>query len=101
MKISELIKKAHENSCNKGFHDKPMQLGTMLMLIVSELSEALEADRNCKHGLFVKDNFEDEIADVFIRLGDLCGYLGIDIEKQIEWKMKFNESRERLHGKRY
>lgn len=26
----------------------------------------------------IKDTFEDEIADVFIRLFDLCGYLGIE-----------------------
>ena len=29
---------------------------------------------------YIKDTFEDEIADVFIQLFDLCGYLGIEPE---------------------
>jgi NTP pyrophosphatase (non-canonical NTP hydrolase) len=49
----------------------------------------------------IKDTFEDEIADVFIRLGDMCGGLNIDIEKHIEAKMKYNKTREKLHGKKY
>ena len=47
------------------------------------------------------DTFEDELADTAIRLFDLCGGLGIDLEKQIEWKMSFNKTREKLHGKAY
>jgi NTP pyrophosphatase (non-canonical NTP hydrolase) len=93
------------------------------MLIVSELGEALEADRHGKEisqddmdylwsikdkPEFIhefkargKDTYTDEIADTFIRLFDLCGGQGIDIERQIELKMKFNEARERLNGKKY
>lgn len=48
-----------------------------------------------------KDTFEDEIADVFIRLGDLCEAENIDIEWQIKEKMKYNKTRERLHGKKF
>ena len=75
-------------------------IGELLMLIVSELGEALEAHRT---GYFacgiesikdipdgelnytkfyvknIKDTFEDELACVFIRIFDLCGYLKIDI----------------------
>ena len=87
------------------------------MLCVSELSEALEADRKDRRArtigviskgsfkedfeTYVKDTFEDEIADAIIRILDLCGYLHIDIEKHIRLKMKYNEMREKLHGKRY
>jgi NTP pyrophosphatase (non-canonical NTP hydrolase) len=46
MKINELIRKAHTCAIEKGFYEKPVELGTALMLITSELSEALEADRN-------------------------------------------------------
>jgi len=49
----------------------------------------------------VKDTFEDEIADVFIRLGDLVGYLNIDIEKHIKMKMQYNATRPKLHGKEF
>lgn len=122
MEIKELVEKSHSTAKEKGFWDKERNVGEMLMLIVSELGEALEAHRKEKHTTWnnfvgdalqsplhvkevfekdVKDTFEDEIADVFIRLGDLCGGLGIDIEKHIEVKMAYNTTREKLHGKKY
>ncbi len=70
-------------------------------LIMSECAEALEAMRKDNYGLEKKDSFEDEIADVYIRLSDLCGELDIDIEKQIMWKLNHNKSREKLHGKSF
>lgn len=48
-----------------------------------------------------KDTFQDEIADTFIRLFDLVGFLGFDIDKWIDAKLRYNKSREYLHGKRY
>lgn len=114
-----MSKKIHEKNVEKGFYDKSRELGTMLMLIVSELSEALEADRNGRHcdieevaashdisdpvvfKGFIKDSFEDELADVFIRMFDLCGFLGLDIQKYIDAKLKYNEQREHKHGKSY
>lgn len=49
----------------------------------------------------VKSTFEDEIADVAIRLFDLCGGLGIDLEKHIELKMMYNSMRGYKHGKQF
>ena len=49
----------------------------------------------------IKDSFEDEIADTFLRLFDLCGALNIDIESHIKLKLAYNESREYKHGKKY
>jgi NTP pyrophosphatase (non-canonical NTP hydrolase) len=95
-----------------------------IAIIHSELSGAMEADRinrrvsadvnllkaeinlnNIKWCNFfeyiVKNSIEDELADVIIRTLDLCGYLGIDIEKHIELKMKYNEQREYKHRKNY
>ena len=40
-------------------------------------------------------------ADNMIRILDLCGARSIDIEKHIEMKMKYNQTRERMHGKKY
>lgn len=45
MNIQEISKQIHENAKAKGFWDKERNLGEMLMLIVSEVSEAMEADR--------------------------------------------------------
>jgi len=94
------------------------------MLIVSELGEALEAHRcgkMCNDDIFIfsigwleegifpeidyenniKGTFEEEIADTFIRLADLCGYLKIDIEKHIKAKLEYNKTRPEKHGKKY
>ena len=75
-------------------------------LIMSECGEALEAMRKPNYevngyGIGIKDSFADEIADTIIRLLDLCGELGIDIDAQMEWKMNYNKSREAKHGKEF
>jgi len=70
--------------------------GELLMLIVSELGEALEGLRKGD-----RKNFEEEIADTFIRLGDLCGGRDIDIEKIILKKMAKNKKRPYKHNKRF
>jgi NTP pyrophosphatase (non-canonical NTP hydrolase) len=129
MQISDLIKRAHDASIKKGFYPEgeKRNIGEILMLIVSELGEALEADRKFHHiniklwdqvhvydldpstnpqfafdfETHVKDTFEDEIADAVIRIGDLCGYLGIDLESHIIAKMQYNETRPAKHGKAY
>lgn len=119
--LNELARQFHERSKAKGFWDEERETGTLLMLIVSELSEALEADRKNKHANMpffnfdvdtgdsfedafkknIKDTFEDEIADVAIRLLDLIGKMGIDIEKHISLKMQYNATRPYKHGKAY
>ena len=115
--MNELAKKIHENAIRHGFYDNKRETGTLLMLCVSELSEALEAGRKGKHALFVdaisednfkedfemcvKDSFEDELADAIIRILDLCGYYNIDIDEHIRLKMKYNEMRQHMHGKSY
>lgn len=106
--------KEEAGSCDLYFYDR--NISEMLMLIVSELGEAQEALRKNKRadmrgGInemlpqvfedYIKDTFEDELADVFIRLGDLCGYLNIDIEKHIKAKMEYNKGRPRKHGKKF
>lgn len=122
--INEISKKQHELAKSKGFYDAPIELGTLLMLITSELGEALEADRKGYYAkmedfekffnsdiskqikidafkTYIKDSFEDEIADTFIRLFDICGYMGIDIDKHIQYKMWYNTTRPYKHNKRY
>jgi len=95
------IRECHEASRAKGFWDRERNVGEALMLVVSELGEAIEAHRRGHFGIGRKDTFEDEIADSVIRLFDLSGGLGIDLEKQIKWKIAFNKKREIRHGKSY
>lgn len=116
--INDLCKLAHDSAVSKGFYERERNLPELLMLVVSELAEAMEADRHskwCKHWngidsppfikeefeVFIKDTVEDEIADAFIRLFDLCGFYGIDIEAHIKAKMAYNATRPSKHGKKY
>jgi len=96
MELKEFCKKAHEIAVEKGFWEDERQVPELLMLIVTELGEACEADRKGD-----EDNFKEEIADTFIRLGDMCAARAIDIEEEIKKKMEYNKTRPKKHGKKY
>lgn len=91
--INKLCKQAYETAKSKGWHDTPRETGTILALIHSEVSEALEADRKGN-----QEGFVEELADVCIRVFDLAGLMNIDLEKAILDKMEFNRSRPMMHG---
>lgn len=126
MGIIELSKQIHDNARDKGFWDKDRNVGEMLMLIVSEASEAMEADRIGKYSdwllgdppiiqvdqlddaefkrLFesqVKGTMEDELADVVIRCMDFMYARNADLEWHIKAKMRYNKMRPHMHGKKY
>ena len=42
-----------------------------------------------------------ELADAVIRIADLCGHMGIDLEAAIAMKMDYNETRPFKHGKKF
>ncbi len=92
--MNKLAKKIAKWREEKGFITTWENMPEKLMLVVTELSEAMEAYR---HG--DKENFSEEISDSFIRLYDICGSLDIDIEKGIKEKMGVNEKRPFRHGK--
>ncbi len=92
--LNEWSTHCHRIAKEKGFWDKERNVGEALMLIVTELAEAMEAHRKQD-----QPNFKEELADVFIRLFDLCGGLGIDIEKEIVLKSEHNKNRPYKHGK--
>ena len=124
--IKELAKAIHANAKQKGFYEEPKNIAEILCLIHSEVSEALEAlrknkfidkknkvdsdfllkelninDWNEHFNHHIKDTFEDEMADVIIRVLDLCEYMKIDIEWHINAKMRNNELRPYKHNKRF
>ena len=122
MNINDTAKAIHSINIEKGFWEKPRNKGELLMLVVSELAEALEADRKNRYSTntiseiaaladdedfkleftsHIKDTFEDEIADAVIRLFDMSAGLGIDLEKHIKAKLRYNASRPKMHGKKY
>lgn len=183
MDLNKLRDQAYKSACEHGFHDETYSVNHYLCLIISELMEAVEADRIRDHAdmdaykknegritfeenfvRHIKNTVEDELADACIRILDmfgatenfrnvdlnkaikdtalkvedgfnhyrlftekiyslvhdicasrfiadhirtlqrisvLAGSLGIDIERHIELKMQYNQSRPRLHGKKY
>ncbi len=92
--LNELSRICHSIAVEKGFWDKERNIGEALMLIVTELAEAMEAHRTNDQA-----NFKEELADTFIRLLDLCGGLKIDIEEEIAKKSERNKNRPYRHGK--
>jgi len=92
----DYVKECHYNAQVKGFYDEPLPFPAQIMLIVTELAEAVEADRNGDWYAL-----REELADVAIRLFDLCGYLSIDLDAEVRRKMDINAGRPRKHGKEY
>ena len=92
--LNELAQLCHSIAVEKGFWEKERNIGEALMLIVTELAEAMEAHRHQDDA-----NFKEELADTFIRLLDLCGGLKIDMENEIYIKSMKNKNRPHKHGK--
>lgn len=187
MDLNKLRDEIHANAVAKGFWDEQLSDQHCLMLVITELSEAVEADRAGKqpnimqfengisypksdfrkvYDYCIKGTVAEELADAAIRLLDLAGargisfdddvlsktsievfaydycgksftesilhiisfisdkifsirfssfapgilllamlgfakHLNIDLIWHIEQKMKYNQNRERLHGKKY
>lgn len=184
--LNQLRNRAYKCACEHGFHDEELNDEHLFCLIISELMEAVEADRkgrlgrNCRSRFeleynrypalveeskrfasafekHIKDTVPDELADAVIRLLDWYGtrsividnadfddkvieeysrtytnknftksvfnitqyiidrspgiailkifgfakHLNIDLFWHIEQKMKYNELRPKLHGKKY
>jgi hypothetical protein len=71
-------------------------VGEVLMLIVSEVAEAMEADRKglMDDKLPHRSGLEVELADAVIRIFDLSAAKGFDIGEAIMEKILYNMSRE-------
>jgi NTP pyrophosphatase (non-canonical NTP hydrolase) len=91
--------------------DNPLAFSNKLMLTVSELSEAMEADRKglMDDKLPHMDGRVVELADALIRIFDLAGAYNMPLGKAFEEKLEYNagrhdhklENRLALGGKTY
>jgi NTP pyrophosphatase (non-canonical NTP hydrolase) len=106
MTINELMIDSHENAVLKGWWDGGARnFGELLMLMVGELSEAMEEYRtNGLDGemIYYKDGKPEgiavEFADVLIRMVDTCAAYNIPIEEALKIKSEFNKTRSYRHG---
>lgn len=108
MNLNELRDKAYRNAVTHGFHDEELSNEHCLCLVISELMEAVKADRKGRFAkvpvdkkgtifdertfhyqnkyfaenfeTYIKDCVEDELADACIRLLDLAGLRNISID---------------------
>lgn len=106
--LTTLINRLFEAQVAKGFHEGKLNIDQKLMLIVGEVAEAHEELRSNDdpHHVYYRDDgkpegFAFELADVFIRLCDLAGALGIDLASAVREKHEFNQTRPHKHGRLY
>ena len=143
--LNELRDRAYKTACEHGFHDKELSNEHLLCLVISELMEAVEADRKGKRAdresfkssyedeephddvnfkycfeKYIKDTISDELSDAVIKeiidrkysleeqvnyvitqVFALANILGVDLLWHINQKMRYNELRPMLNGKRY
>lgn len=96
--------RVYQNAVNHGWHEEKKSIEHWLCMVISELMEAVEADRNRKYAYesiinkkirplletkddswkfhfeeYVKNTVEDELADVCIRLLDFAGVMNADL----------------------
>lgn len=99
----EWIKQAYETAKEHGFHDVEVSKEHLLMLVICEVGEAIEADRKdaiseddlfkvhimdfgnegrtyqMSYRRYIKGSVSEEMADICIRLFDMAGLYGWDV----------------------
>lgn len=103
--FTAMVQDVHHTACDKGFWDGPQRnFGEAIALMHSELSEALDADRNGNppdDKIPEFDGVTAELADTVIRIMDWVGATKQPLAEAIVAKARMNKTRAPKHGKRY
>lgn len=101
MDLEKLKNEAFETAKAHGWHDEELPDEIYLMLIITEIAEAVQADRTGDHAdrrsfdiqtlqgedfnsafeVHIKNSIEDEISDIVIRCLDLAGLHDYDLSR--------------------
>ena len=106
--FDELAIDLHKVAVEKGFWPEPdavddIFIAKQLMMIVSEVTEVMEAIRKDKG----EEEITKEFADIIIRTLDLyagvveAGYTKLSLDNALLEKVEFNKSRPEKHGVRF
>jgi len=104
--LDELAEQIHFTAVEKGFWPEGVDdifIAKQCMMIVSEVTETMEAIRKDKGSL----ETVEEIADILIRTLDLWkgmqdnGYVNHSLDYAMEQKTAYNKTREQKHGVRF
>lgn len=107
--MREIQNDVHQLAVRNGWwEDADMRIvPEKLALIHAEVSEALEEYRDGNMEVYYQlpddtsskpEGFGVELADAVIRIMDLCGFLGIDLDRMVELKHEYNKKRPYRHG---
>ena len=114
METKKLFEEIHENAVNKGFWNFNIlnDAGTVQVFLGLKTKQRDLFDKFEKCPTFLAlihyrnndlPNFKEEIADIVIRVFDLCAGIGMDwneLKKIIIDKHEFNKLRPPMHGKK-
>jgi NTP pyrophosphatase (non-canonical NTP hydrolase) len=104
--FDDLAIELHESAVEKGFWPEDIDdifIAKQLMMIVSEVTEVMEAIRKDKG----EEEITKEFADILIRTLDLyagvveAGYTRLSLDQALKEKVDFNKTRPEKHGVRF
>lgn len=125
--IAQMTEEVYDNNVEKGWQPSENTFAESMMMLVTEVAEAVEAFRDhglndatadhydrmhglCVHGeprgccsdgkLSKPEGVGSELADVLIRLLDTCYTFNVDLVSEYERKMEYNRTRSYRHGGR-
>jgi NTP pyrophosphatase (non-canonical NTP hydrolase) len=104
--FDNLAMELHKNATEKGFWPEDIDdifIAKQLMMIVSEVTEVMEAIRKDKG----EEEITKEFADILIRTLDLyagvveAGYTRLSLDQALREKVEFNKTRPEKHGVKF